>query len=337
VAEIEKFMNIAVGDIEKIMNIAKDDIEKIMGVEVPASSTSYQGNRGVAFGGYIVNDAAIADIEYKAMSSDGNTLDFGDITTTTTRFLAGTVGNDSRAVCMGGELDGAVLNEMDYITIASTGDGTDFGDTTVARRYGGGSGNGTRGILHGGHTGSQSNVIDYITVASTGDSTDFGNMTRASSTYNSGNANLTRGIWWMSWDGDYTNKDANYVTIASTGDAGDFGDWSFNVTGVAAIGLIESKNIWGGGRLPGYPWITDAMEYVNPASTGDSTDQGDLESVARHSAGKFTDGTRGELWGGSAVGNTEVQKITIASSGDAAHAGDIRSGAIGDWEGWTGD
>ncbi len=44
-AEIEKFMNIAIGDIEKIMNIEKGDIEKIMGVEVPASMTSYQGNR----------------------------------------------------------------------------------------------------------------------------------------------------------------------------------------------------------------------------------------------------------------------------------------------------
>ena len=49
-AEIEKFMNIAIGDIEKIMNIEKGDIEKIMGVEVPASMTSYQGNRGVAIG-----------------------------------------------------------------------------------------------------------------------------------------------------------------------------------------------------------------------------------------------------------------------------------------------
>ena len=336
-AEIEKFMNIAIGDIEKIMNIEKGDIEKIMGVEVPASMTSYQGNRGVAIGGYDYNTGNVKEIEYKAMASDGNTLDFGDITTTSLRDEAGTIGNDSRAVSMGGYNNPNHINNCDYITIASTGDGTDFGNLTVARRMTGSSGNGIRGICHTGYDGSSRlNTIDYITVGSAGDASDFGDATAVGNTGATGNAHTTRGSWWG--DGyTYAVKYADYVTIASTGNASDFGDWSANITGCAAIGLIESKNVWGGGYTTGAAGTWSTMEYVNPNSTGDTTSQGDLGSAATQAAGKFTNGTRGEMWGGAYSAHDEVQKLTIASSGNAAHAGDVRDGARTYWDGWTGD
>ena len=43
---------------------------------------------------------------------------------------------------------------------------------------------------------------------------------------------------------------------------------------------------------------------------------------------------------GSDVGGFELQRArweTIASSGNAAHAGDVRDGARTYWDGWTGD
>ena len=86
------------------------------------------------------------------------------------------------------------------------------------------------------------------------------------------------------------------------------------------------------------------MEYINPNSTGNTTSQGDLGSATVGAAGKFTNGTRGELWGGSYYAHSEVQKITnIASDGDASHAGNVRDPGGGSnrardaWGGWTGD
>ena len=60
-------------------------------------------------------------------------------------------------------------------------------------------------------------------------------------------------------------------------------------------------------------------------------------TAATQAAGKFTNGTRGEMWGGAYSAHDEVQKLTIASSGNAAHAGDVRDGARTYWDGWTGD
>ena len=341
-AELEKLMGVSASDIEKVMGVAKADIEKVMGVDVVAM-TSYQGNRGIAMGAQQVNTGIIDVIEYKAMTSDDDTLDFGNLSAA--RDQAGTVGNDTRAVAMSGYDGSAETNIIEYVTIASTGNTTDFGNMVVARRYGGGSGSGIRGVYHSGNmTGTHLDNIDYITVASAGDATDFGDCTRGTSSSRTGNAHTTRGIWWMSWDGDYTNLDANYITFASTGNAGDFGDWSAAVADNAAIGLIESKNIWGGGRTSGAAGTWATMEYVTPMSTGNTTSQGDLGSATHDAAGKFTNGTRGELWGGGNLSHSEVQKVTIASTGNAAHAGDVREhgsssgyNARSAWDGWTGD
>ena len=343
-AEIETLMGVSATDIEKVMGVSAGDIESVMGVEL-VTSQSYMGNRAVALGAGQVNTGIINVIEYKAMSSDSDTLDFGDLSTV--RKHVATVGNDTRAVGMSGITGGGgtQVNTIEYITIASTGNTTDFGDSTQARSRAGGMGSGTRGIHHTGYVWpDRVDTLDYITVASTGDATDFGNAIRNTASAHSGNAHSTRGIFWMGWDGDYSNLDANYITFASTGNASDFGDWSAAVAEPAAIGLIESKNIWGGGYTSGAgsEWAT--MEYINPNSTGNTTSQGDLGSATVGAAGKFTNGTRGELWGGSYYAHSEVQKITnIASDGDASHAGNVRDPSGGSnrardaWGGWTGD
>jgi len=352
VAELEKLMGVSAADIEKIMGVAKADIEKVMGVEV-VSMTSYQGNRAVAMGGYDTNEDRgstgsyatnrLDEIEYKAMASDGNTLLFGEIASRPNVTDAAMTGSDTRAVAMGGyynsDSEATVRNDMDYITIANTGNSTDFGDITVAREDGAGVGNGIRGVCCAGYTASAfSNVMDYITVGSTGNATDFGDATRAVAPQGSaGNAHTTTGIFQMAYDGDYTNLDFNYITIASTGNAGDFGDWSAAIASTAAIGLIESKSVWGGGYTSGAGGVWSTMEYVNPNSLGNTTSQGDLGSAAHTSAGKFTNGTRGEMWGGGSNSYVNVQKLTIASSADASHAGEVREGARTNWDGWTGD
>mgnify|MGYP003149228695 FL=1 len=67
---------------------------------------------------------------------------------------------------------------------------------------------------------------------------------------------------------------------------------------------------------------TADLDYVNPASTGNASDFGNLLSAARYVSGGFSDNTRGEIWGGEYRTNA-IQYITIASAGDATDAGNM--------------
>ena len=174
-------MGVSAADIEKVMGLEAGDIEKVMGVEL-VTSIGYQGNRSLALGGFNSSYASVEEIEYKALTSDGDTSDFGDA-----RWGASddkrSCGSDSRAVFMGSHDSESTYrgdtNNTEYLTIASTGDGTEFGDLLVAGvTKAGGSGNGTRGLYVGGHLPSYSSTdqIQYLTVATTGNTTDAGNL-----------------------------------------------------------------------------------------------------------------------------------------------------------------
>ena len=140
----------------------------------------------------------------------------------------------------------------------------------------------------------------------------------------------------MGLDGDYTNLDFNYVAIMSTDDAADFVDASVAISHTAPIGLSESRNVWAWGYSNGSQIVN--MEYLNPSTLSNTTDFGDLQTTAGNASGKHTNGTRGEIWGGQTSGLTDIQYITIASTGNATNAGEIRgtSGASA-WDGWSGD
>ena len=73
--EIAKYMNIDIDSIAKIFGISKDEITSVVGVDVPAAG----GDRGVFGGGYI--SAASNIIDYITISTTGNAINFGDLTT----------------------------------------------------------------------------------------------------------------------------------------------------------------------------------------------------------------------------------------------------------------
>ena len=347
-AEIEKLMGVSATDIEKVMGIGSGDIEKVMGVEL-VTSIGYQGNRSVSGQGHIESYGTTTDYDYKALTSDGATLDFGDAVGGLGRRYHASMGNDSRAIYGGGTYitsDGSggftggdnATNAIEYITIGSTGDGTDFGDMLVAgKTYMNGSGNGTRGLYCGGRVGGTNyDQIEYLTVASTGDTLDGGDLTRNIFGITT-NANVAPGrmVGLMGGDADYNNKDFNYVAIMSTDDAADFGDAQTVGAMCPVIGVSESRNVWAWGHINWSHQLT--MEYLNPSTLSDTTDFGDLDTTATDGSGKHTNGTRGETWSGSAS-NTDVQYITIASTGDATTAGEIRGGGQRMYcEAWSGD
>ena len=129
-------------------------------VEVQSSRPDLNGGARGVFGGGIT-PTIINTIEYITISSTGNAIDFGDLSSGK-RQPAGCASN-TRGIFAGGN-NPVVTNTIDYVTISSTGNATSFGSLTVARSAIGACSNSTRGIFAGGYTPTLTNTIDYITI-----------------------------------------------------------------------------------------------------------------------------------------------------------------------------
>ena len=123
-------------------------------------------------------------------------------------------------------------------------------------------------------------------------------------------------------DGSNTNV-IQYVTIATTGNAIDFGDLTLgrsNITGCSST----TRGIFAGGYTGGgLTNVSNVIDYVTIASTGNATDFGDL-TLARFSPAGCSSSTRGLFAGGYGGGNVNIiDYITIASTGNATDFGDL--------------
>ena len=137
-----------------------------------------------------------------------------------------------------------------------------------------------------------------------------------------------RGLWvsgsFHSGGGQNPTNIIDYVTISSTGNAVDFGDtsqkWKYNA-GCAS----RTRGVTGGGiAASSTPAYLNTMEYVTIASTGDTTDFGDLLSDNKVYPASFSSQTRG-IWGGGGPSPAKVVTIgyaTIASLGNCVDFGD---------------
>ena len=160
-------------------------------------------------------------LEYIAIATTGNSVEFGD--TTTARSGAASGSSSTRGLWAGGWTP-TIVNTIDYVTIATYGNTADFGDLTAgqgnpARNL---SSNSTRMVIVVGKTGDPSadtNTITYLTMATLGNSVDFGDSTVASQAASS-MYSPTRGLF--SYKGPSTVVD--YIEIMTTGNAVDFGD-----------------------------------------------------------------------------------------------------------------
>jgi hypothetical protein len=238
-----------------------------------------------------------------------------------------------------GSGSGAVVNTIEkFLTAASSGNTTDFGDLTVARHSSSSMGNDTRAIFAGGwdnYSGnSLSNVIDYITYATAGNATDFGDVATTSSDANASASNNVRGITFGGRIHSNSNIDnaIEYLTIASTGNMLDFGDLSIT-TGTTAnkarhrqgngMSGSSTRGLASGGYTPAA--LSNVIQYVTIATTGDSTDFGDM-SASTDELGFMSSNTRAVIAGGSAGGGSfrnTIEYVTIASTGNVTDFGDM--------------
>ena len=96
--------------------------------------------------------------------------------------------------------------------------------------------------------------------------------------------------------------------------------------GVGADTTAGARGVFGGGNVPG---LTASQEYLNIASGGATQTFGDLTYSARRlSSSAFSDSTRGVIVGGFDGTNrlTNINKITISSTGSAASFGTLATG-----------
>jgi hypothetical protein len=281
-------------------------------------------------------------IDYVTIASTGNATDFGDLTNV--RYGAVAAASPVRAVWAGGNINatgGGATNIIDYVTIASTGNAIDFGDLTAARDGVGGASNNTRALFMSGILTSTNitNIIDYINIASTGNATDFGDIS-SNRRYSTGLASATRCVFsggLTTQGGAYSaTPTMEYVTIATTGNSTTFGDLTVNRW---ACGTISASH---GGILPefsiaaaqGYisqgspidDGLSNTIDTINIASTGDAVYFGDLLTLNGYGSGSFASSTRGVL-GGLTPGNSNtIEYFTLANQGTSLDFGDLTVG-----------
>ena len=150
--------------------------------------------RGVFTGGYLLASPYLRYnvIDYITMSSEGNAVDFGDLTSIRASIGAGS--NATRGFVPGGTIADSTTNTnvIDYLTISSTGNAQDFGDLSVTLHNTGVCPSSTRAVFAGGYAPG-TNVISYVEIATTGNSIDFGDLTAARSAGNDGASSDSHG------------------------------------------------------------------------------------------------------------------------------------------------
>lgn len=175
-------------------------------------------------------------IEYITISSTGNTVQFGNLTTSGARGWLASSGSSVRGIFAGGyNQPVSTINVIDYVTISTTGNAIDFGDLTKGTTgfQGGGGSNGTRMLIAGGYYSGPavSDFTQFITISTLGNAQDFGDIGSSEESRPRGSScSSTRAVfgggYGMRTPGNNTNNAMAYHTIATTGNAIDFGDTS---------------------------------------------------------------------------------------------------------------
>ena len=199
-------------------------------IQVSGSNAGFYGQgafsnqtRAIMFSG-ISGAGQVNTMRYVTIASDGNTVDFGDMTYNY-RYGSAT-GSKTRAMPMGGYDGSGAVNTINVITMSTTGDAEDFGDLSEVMTDGvGTSTNGIRSVVHTRSAGYTDVHLESYSPISGGTTSSFGNLSagRAWSPMNSCLSSPTRGVFPGGWATGTVNV-IDYVEFATEGNAVDFGD-----------------------------------------------------------------------------------------------------------------
>ncbi len=214
---------------------------------------------------------------------------------------------------------------IDYVQIQSLGNASVFGNlSALGQGEGSACASSTRAIHGGGGpSGAVINTMEFVTIASTSNTTDFGDLVVARRSLTA-LASDTRGIW----AGGATpamREEIDYATIATVGNAIDFGNLT-DPRRNPAVGSIASttRGVFAGGNPGTGPLLSDTIDYITIASTGNATDFGNMTQAMREIGGSSSS-IRGLIAGGfiSPANINNIEYITIATTGNAADFGDL--------------
>jgi len=158
------------------------------------SNGSGSSTRGIIAVAYVASPgAAVNTVEYITISTQGDSSDFGDLSTDDGDGPF-TCSNSVRTVRGGGGFNAGTVT-IDYATIATLGNYTDFGDLTQSRYSAEGVASPTRGVFAGGATHpNYYDTIDYVQIMTTGNAIDFGDLANTDRNYLSGASNGHGGL-----------------------------------------------------------------------------------------------------------------------------------------------
>ena len=282
---------------------------------VNITTDSPEQNTGGALGVYMGGSGTTDRIDEVQISTTGNSVDFGNITTS--RNNNGDGGMASRVRGFFAQGQSPITGRIEFITFASRGDATVFGTMSNSITNGAASASDdTRGLLHGGYAAPTSvNVIQYITMASSGNGVDFGDLSYGGTS--SAFSSPTRAV-----NVDNGSNSMSYVTISTLGNAADFGDSTF-AGGHRAWGSNAIRGVAFGGELQPSGAKTNIIEFATIATLGNATDFGDtLSNIAEGST--MTSGTRAVYCGGITPSSVDImQYVQIMTTGDSIDFGDL--------------
>ena len=120
----------------------------------------------------------------------------------------------------------------------------------------------------------------------------------------------------------------DYITIASAGNATDFGDVTSEDTRNPMGASSSTRGVIAGGQTNAPSNGTDAIDFLTIATTGNTTDFGNLTDGRRRGSG-LSNSIRGVFTGGYDPSNKNtIDYITIATTGNAQDFGDYSGASI---------
>lgn len=269
-------------------------------------------------------------ISYITMTTLGNSLDWGDLTSTTN--VAMGLGNKTRIWCAGGA-SVTPDNNIDSFVASSKGNASTWGEIAVSFAYEnhnqGSTNNSTRGLIQGTNTNS-SPVNRFITIelldlTTAGNTTDFGDLSVSRWRGPASVASTTRAVFMGGFNQQtfQSENTIDYVTIATAGNATDFGDLTQTQWYTSASGMSDGVI----GLMPGgYDGsnMTNVIQKITIASTGNALDDGDVIYKTVNTA-IASNATRGIMAGANdLVDNTNaIQYRSISSGGNSEDFGDL--------------
>ena len=291
-------------------------------MSLPRGDTAYRGGRGTGiFAGGRTSPGLKERMDKFTISTLGNGLDFGNLTTTTAEF--GGCASSTRGIFMGGETFPTNINTIQYLTISQLGNTFDFGDLTRQKRGTACLSDNTRGICVGGNiapTITAFSEMEFITISSLGNATTFGDAS-ATFAYGMSNASPTRGIIALS-NSPYASPYApvntiEYITISTKGDAKNFGDLT-DARKEGASASNSTRGLFFGGANPSN---SDIIDYITIASLGDAIDFGDC--INGCSLGSACSSPTRAIFGDMTGDGDSISYVTINTLGDAQDFGDL--------------